>query len=41
MHKESKKVFKKALEVLKGGIPKPAEDYEYCEWVDKCNCEIK
>jgi hypothetical protein len=39
--KNAENIFKKALEVLKGEMPKPAEDCDYCKWVDNCNCEIE
>jgi hypothetical protein len=39
--KNAESIFKKALEILKGEMPKPAEECDYCKWVDSCNCEIK
>lgn len=35
------KLFKEALKVLKGRMPKPAEDCEYCEWAEEYNSEYK
>jgi len=34
--KNAENIFKKALEVLKGKMPKPAEECEYCKWVGNC-----
>lgn len=34
--KNAEDIFKKALEVLKGSIPEPAEECQYCKWVDNC-----
>ncbi len=34
--KNAENIFKKALEVLNGEMPKPAEDCEYCKWVGVC-----
>jgi hypothetical protein len=31
----AEKLFKKAIEVLKGKMPKSAEECEYCKWVEK------
>ena len=39
--KNAESIFKKALDTLKGDMPKPDEDCGYCTWIDKCNCEIK
>ena len=39
--KNAEKIFKNALDVLEGKMPKPAEECKYCKWVDNCNCEIK
>lgn len=35
------RIFKTALDLLEGEMPEPAEDCEYCKWVDNCNSEIK
>ncbi len=37
--KNAEKIFKKALNVLNGEMPKPAEDCEYCKWVGVCGLE--
>jgi len=34
--KNAEDIFKKALEVLKGKMPNPAEECGYCKWVDSC-----
>ena len=39
--KNAEAIFKKALDTLKGDMPKPTEECDYCKWVDKCNCEVK
>ncbi|MBN2368021.1 PD-(D/E)XK nuclease family protein [Candidatus Woesearchaeota archaeon] len=31
--KNAESIFKKALEVLKGPIPEPSEECEYCKWI--------
>ena len=38
--KNAEAIFKKALETLKGDMPKPYDDCDYCKWVDSCNCEV-
>ncbi len=35
--KNAENIFKNALKVLKGNMPKPAEECEYCKWVEECN----
>jgi len=35
------RIFTTALDLLEGEMPEPAEDCEYCKWVDNCNSEIK
>ncbi len=35
--KNAEKIFKDALSVLKGRIPKSSEECKYCEWAEKCN----
>ena len=35
--KNAESIFKKALEVLIGDMPKPDEECDYCKWVDTCN----
>jgi hypothetical protein len=37
--RNAESIFKNALKVLKGDMPKPTEECEYCGWVDNCNCE--
>lgn len=39
--KNAEKIFKEALEVLKGKMPEPAEECEFCKWVESCNCEVR
>jgi len=39
--KNAESIFKNALKILKGKMPKPSEYCEYCKWVDNCNCELK
>jgi hypothetical protein len=39
--KNAEDIFKRALETLKGEMPKPSGDCDYCKWVDNCNCELK
>lgn len=39
--KNAQKIFKKALETLKGDMPEAGEECDYCKWVDNCNCEVK
>ena len=39
--KNAERIFKEALGVLEGEMPKAAEECDYCKWVDKCNCEVK
>jgi len=39
--KNAESIFKRALKVLKGEMPKPADECGYCNWIDKCNCEVK
>jgi len=34
--KNAENIFKNALKVLKGKMSKPAEDCEYCKWVENC-----
>lgn len=38
--KNAQKIFKKALETLKGDMPESGEECDYCKWVDNCNCEV-
>ena len=33
----AKKIFKKAVDVLEGKLPKASEECEYCKWADKLN----
>ena len=33
--KNAEKIFEDALRVLKGKMPKPSEECEFCEWKDK------
>jgi hypothetical protein len=35
------RIFTTALDLLEGEMPEPAEECEYCKWVDNCNLEIK
>jgi len=35
--KNAEKIFKNALEVLDGKMPNPAEECEYCKWVEICS----
>jgi len=35
------RIFRAALDLLEGEMPEPAEDCEYCKWVDKCKSEIR
>jgi hypothetical protein len=35
--KNAENIFKKALEVLKGKMPKPSEDCDYCKWITDCS----
>ena len=39
--KNAEKIFKRAVDVLEGEMPEPAEECGFCNWVDKCNREIK
>ena len=39
--KNAENIFKKALDTLKGDMPKIGEECDYCKWVDNCNCEIQ
>lgn len=34
--KNAESIFKKALETLKGDIPKASEECEYCKWTNNC-----
>lgn len=34
--KNAEKIFKEALKVLEGDMPKAAEDCEFCRWVGEC-----
>ena len=33
--KRGEKVFKKAIEILKGPMPKPSENCEFCKWIGR------
>lgn len=35
--KNAEKIFKEAIETLKGGMPKPSEECSYCKWADELN----
>ena len=39
--KNAESIFKNALETLKGDMPKPDEECQYCKWIDTCNCEVQ
>jgi CRISPR/Cas system-associated exonuclease Cas4 (RecB family) len=39
--KNAERIFKEAVVILENDMPKPAENCDYCGWVDKCNCHIK
>jgi hypothetical protein len=34
--KNAENIFEKAIKVLKGKMPKPGKDCEYCSWADSC-----
>lgn len=39
--KNAERIFKEAIKVLEGNMPKPSDDCSFCKWVDNCNCELK
>jgi predicted RecB family nuclease len=37
----AEKIFTRAVEVVEGDMPEPAEACEFCRWVRECSCEMK